>query len=117
MKAELYATETNQTWSIIPLPKGKNIIGCRWVYKIKHKAKGSIEWYKACLVAKGYTQQDGLDYFETLSPVAKMVNVKSLLIIVVSKEWPLVQLDVNRTVWRNLHGFVFSHYLKFKGRN
>ena len=56
MKAELEAMETNQTWSIVPLPKGNNSIGCCWVYKIKHKVDGSIERYKARLVAKGYTQ-------------------------------------------------------------
>ena len=63
MKAELEVMEINQTRSIVPLPKGKNSIGCRWVYKIKHKADGSIERYKARLVSKGYTQQEGLDYF------------------------------------------------------
>ncbi|KAL4027854.1 hypothetical protein IC575_011044 [Cucumis melo] len=105
MKAELEAMETNQTWSIVPLPKGKNSIGCRWVYKIKHKVDGSIERYKARLVAKGYTQQEGLDYFETFSPVAKMVTVKTLLTIAVSKEWPLVQLDVNNAF---LHGELFE---------
>ncbi|TYK18103.1 Cysteine-rich RLK (receptor-like protein kinase) 8 [Cucumis melo var. makuwa] len=105
MKAELEAMETNQTWSIVPLPKGKNSIGCRWVYKIKHKADGSIERYKTRLVAKGYTQQEGLDYFETFSLVVKMVTVKTLLTIAVSKEWPLLQLDVNNAF---LHGELFE---------
>ncbi|KAA0051633.1 putative mitochondrial protein [Cucumis melo var. makuwa] len=119
MKAELEVMEINQTRSIVPLPKGKNSIGCRWVYKIKHKADGSIERYKARLVAKGFTQQEGVDYFETFSLVAKMVTVKILLTIVVSKEWSLVQLDVNNAF---LHGELFEeskvdHSLFIRGKN
>ena len=78
MKIELEAMEINQTWSIVPLTKNKNSIGYRSIYKIKNKADGSIGRYKAHLVAKGYTQQEGLDYFETFSPFVKMVTVKTL---------------------------------------
>ncbi len=52
MKAEIGALETNQTWDIVPLPKGKRVVGCKWVYKIKYGSDGSIERYKARLVAK-----------------------------------------------------------------
>lgn len=79
MTAELTAMENNQTWSVVPLPEGKHSIGCKWIFKIKHKADGSIERYKARLVAKGYTQQEGIDYIETFSPVAKLVTIKSLV--------------------------------------
>ena len=54
MNEEMAALEANDTWELVPLPKGKNAIGCKWVYKIKNKADGSIERYKARLVAKGY---------------------------------------------------------------
>lgn len=53
MRVELKAMESNQTWSIVPLPSGKNKVGCPWINKIKHKADGSIERYKARLVTKG----------------------------------------------------------------
>lgn len=55
MNNELQALATNNTWSLTTLPKDKVAIGCRWVYRIKHKADGTLERYKARLVAKGYT--------------------------------------------------------------
>ena len=63
MNVELQALAANNTWHLTKLPPGKVVIGCRWVYRIKHKADGTVERYKACLVAQGYTQQEGVDIF------------------------------------------------------
>lgn len=63
MKEENVAMEENNTWTIVPLPKGKNVISCKLVYKIKYKVDGSIKRYKARLVAKRFGQHEGIEFF------------------------------------------------------
>lgn len=74
MNKELKTLEDNNTWIVRTVPPGKRAIGCKWVYKIKHNANGSIERFKDRLVAKGYTQSEGIDYHETFSLVAKWLQ-------------------------------------------
>ncbi|XP_039158995.1 vacuolar-processing enzyme [Eucalyptus grandis] len=101
MKAELKALTNNHTWDLLPLPSHRKLIGCQWVYKIKYRANGSIERYKAGLVAKGFTQREGFDYHKTFSPVAKDVIVRSFLAIAAINDWHLHQMDVHNAF---LHG-------------
>ena len=103
MKKEVTALQQNGTWDLVLLPKGKKAISCKWVYKIKKHADGNIERYKACLVAKGFTQKYSLDYFETFSSVIKMSIVRCLISYAASQHWNIFQLDVNNAF---LHGFL-----------
>jgi len=95
MKDEIVALHANATWSLVPFDPSMNIVGCRWVYKIKRRADGAIDQYKARLVARGFTQHEGIDYSETLSPVVKPTTVRLILTIAVSKGWQIRQLDVH----------------------
>ncbi|GMJ02914.1 cysteine-rich RLK (RECEPTOR-like protein kinase) 8 [Hibiscus trionum] len=97
MDEELRAMDNLQTWKVVPLPEGKQAIDCKWVYRIKHKHKayGTIDKYKALLVAKGFTQVEGIDFTDTFSPVAKLTSFKVLLMLAAKYDWHLLQLDVN----------------------
>ncbi|KAL9266710.1 Retrovirus-related Pol polyprotein from transposon TNT 1-94-like protein [Drosera capensis] len=94
METEMNALRKNCTWELIDLPKGKNTIGCKWVYLVKYNEKDEIERYKFRLVAKGYTQIYGIDFQETFSPVAKLNIVRVILSLVANFDWPLHQFDV-----------------------
>ena len=67
MQRELQALHETHTWTVVSLPSGKKPIACKWVYKVKQKADGSVERLKGRLVVKGFTQKEGIDNGETLS--------------------------------------------------
>ncbi|KAJ4715914.1 Retrovirus-related Pol polyprotein from transposon TNT 1-94 [Melia azedarach] len=101
MEEEILALKQNETWDLVPKSQEIKPISCKWVYKIKRRPDGSVERYKARLVARGFSQQYGLDYDETFSPVAKITTVRVLIALAASKSWKLWQMDVKNAF---LHG-------------
>ncbi|KAH9667511.1 retrovirus-related pol polyprotein from transposon RE1 [Citrus sinensis] len=92
---EFDALQRNQTWTLVPSESAAKIVGNKWVYRVKYNPDGSISKYKARLVAKGYHQTQGVDFFETFSPVVKPCIVRVVLSLVVMHHWQIRQLDVN----------------------
>jgi hypothetical protein len=103
MASEFGALQRQHTWSLVPPCSDQNLVGCRWVYKIKRNADGSVARYKARLVAKGFHQKAGVDFDETFSPVVKPPTVRIILSLAAQNHWPLRQLDVSNVF---LHGLL-----------
>ncbi|XP_026436556.1 uncharacterized protein LOC113334538 [Papaver somniferum] len=76
-------------WTKVPPHPSQNLVGCKWVYKVKHKANGIIERHNARLVAKGYHQLKGLDYTDTFSPVVKPTTIRIVLALDVNLNWDI----------------------------
>ena len=75
------------------MPKDKNVIGYKWVYKVKHNANSNVSRYKARLVAERYSQTYGIDYEENFIPIAK-ITFHAIIVVYASKNWMLHQMDV-----------------------
>jgi len=103
MDVEFDALLKNKTWHLVPPQKRRNVVDCKWVYKIKRHSYGKIERYKARLVAKGFKQRYGIDYGETFSPVVKAATIHLVLSLAISNTWCLRQLDVTSAF---LHGYL-----------
>ncbi len=98
----------NQTWSLVPPAPHLNVVGSKWVFKLKQREDGMIERYKARLATKGFNQQQGIDFDETFSPVVKPTTIRTVLSLAVSRAWPIRQLDVKNAF---LHGTLQEVYL------
>ena len=101
MDEEYNAPMKSRTWHLVPPAKVRNIIDCKWVYRIKRRADGEIDRYKARLVAKGFKQRYVIDYEDTFSPVVKAATVRVVLSIAVTNNWRLHQFDLQNAF---LHG-------------
>ena len=79
------------------LPPDCKLLSSKWVFKMKRKVDGLIDKYKARLVIKGYKQTEGLDYFDTYSPVMRINSIRMVLAIDVLRNLEVHQMDVKTT--------------------
>lgn len=86
MQSYIDALHAIHTWTLVPKTMDMNLVSGN---KIKTRANGSIEHYKACLVARGFTQLHGLGYDETFSPIVKLGTIRLILMLALSQAWPL----------------------------
>ena len=101
MDNEISSIEKSKTWTLTDLPIEAKKIGAKRLYKTKYNECGKIDKHKAQLVAKGYTQQYGIDYIEVFAPVARMDAVRMIIALAGHKGWKIGQLDVKSAF---LHG-------------
>jgi hypothetical protein len=97
MQEEYNSLMVNNTWTLVPLPLGRKLVSCKWVFKIKQGVNGEVERYKARLVVRGFTQTYGVDYNETFAPVAKFTSIRCILALAALEDMEIHQMDVKTT--------------------
>ena len=91
---ELDVLQAAQTWETVIAPAGANIIGSKWVFRAKKDAAGVVVQYKARLVAQGFSQVPGVDYFDTFAPVARLASIRTVLAIAAAENLKIYQIDI-----------------------
>ena len=103
MQEELNQFERNEIWELVPRPNDQSVIGTKWVFRNKIDENGIIVRNKARLVAQGYNQQEGIDYEETFSLVARLKAIRMSIVFACYKNFILYQMDVKSVF---LNGFI-----------
>src|SRR6202795_4458252 len=93
LKVELATLKAAGTWTVVKRPENTNVVDSKWVFRIKKNSAGEIEKHKARLVARGFTQIHGVDYYETFAPVAKLASVRTILAIAARNNWEIDVFD------------------------
>ena len=94
MDEEMESLRKNDTWALVTLPAGRHVVSSEWVFKSKTNPDGSLNRRKARLVARGFSQTAGVDYFETFAPVVRYESVRCVLSIAASHDMDMRQFDV-----------------------
>lgn len=101
MEEEMDTSDETNTWSLVPLTPYMHVLGNRWVFRTKINSDGTLDILRARLVAKGFNQEEGIDYLETYSPVVRTVTVRLVLHAATIMDWTIKQLDIKNAF---LHG-------------
>nr|GEW06870.1 hypothetical protein [Tanacetum cinerariifolium] len=102
MQDELNQFKRLQVWELVPRPKGKNIISLKWLWKNKCDAKNIVVRNKTRLVAKGYRQEEGINFEKSFAPVARFEAIRIFIAYAAHKNIPIFQMDV-KTVFLTVH--------------
>ena len=94
MDDEMDSLNKNKTWDLVELPEGRKPVTSKWVFKKKYKSDGTLERFKARLVARGFSQRFGFDYEETFSPVVRFDSVRVLLSVAAAQDMDTLQFDI-----------------------
>jgi hypothetical protein len=100
MEEELRSMSSNDVWDLVEISDGVKRVSCKYVYKTKYDSKGKIKRFKTRLVAKGFTQREGIDYTENFSHVSKKDSFRIVMALVAHYDLELHQMDV-KTVFLN----------------
>ena len=76
------------------IPREREVVSLKWIYKIKLNQEGDIQKHKARLFARGFMQKPGIDFYETFSPVARLETIRTVIVVAAQKKWKIFQLDV-----------------------
>jgi Reverse transcriptase (RNA-dependent DNA polymerase)/Integrase core domain/GAG-pre-integrase domain len=91
---ELANLKAAGTWEVVDSPVGVNVVGSKWVFRAKKDAAGNVIRYKARLVAQGFSQVPGVDYFDTFAPVARLASIRTVLAFAASEDYETGQIDI-----------------------
>ena len=94
MNEKIKSMKDNDVWDIVPLLESAKHIGCKWIFKTNRDSEGNIERYKAHLIAKGFTQKEGIDYKGTFSPVSSKDSFRTIMALVAHFDLELHQMNV-----------------------
>ena len=105
MQHEIDSLQEHDVLELTELPKERKAIGCKWVFKIKRNAEGSVERYEVTLVAQGFFQRYGVDYDETFFPVVRLESIRAVVTLVVQRGLKLHKMDVISALLNEPEGF------------
>ena len=110
MTEEMVSFDETDTFTLVPYQPDMHILGCRWIFRIKRNADGTVKCLRSRLVVKGYDQEEGIDYLDTYSPVVKSPTIRAILHLATVNNWDIRQLDVKHAfLYGDLTETVYMH--------
>ena len=94
MKEEIEKLIRRNTWKVVRKPDGVNIVGSKWVFRLKKDTNGNVTSYRARLVAQGFTQVHRIDFDDTFAPIVRMASIRTVLALAARFDWEVHQVDV-----------------------